>query len=703
MKKLNHANTNNSQKKKKLPLSNYIIGTFLVLILMLTLLFSSIKVVSSVNSLLKESEQEVDYSLLKNQVYFSNWIKEQSDFLESFAQETQIKQLYNDPQAMEAYFNQRIADIPILESLYMGLENGAFIDSTGYIPSADFIAKNRPWYQAALNTNDIVLTPPYLSIPTDGMSISLSKRILLDGAIVGVIGLDVSVNSLVELVQNSLSDNGSYVFIMDANNRILMHPNERFAPKDEVFVELIGATGPQYQVLIDAIKQNDQKLIKIRDIENKEKFLKYDQIDGTDWSIVASYPTDHFKSAIFSEIFIYLSLFIVVMVIAVIVISLFSKKYIAPLEKISKSLDEISGGKLDTQLPEIEETSLEVGNLYYSLAKVRTMLNSYIVEIIEVTEQLSNGDFTTSIKTEYIGDFQAIKTSLNKIITSLNKTFTGFNIVANQISTGSDQVANSAQALAQGATEQAASVTEFSDSVALITGQVKETAKNAESAANFSSEATQKLVVSNDQMQKLLLAMYDINSKSGEIKKIIKTIEDIAFQTNILALNAAVEAARAGSAGKGFAVVANEVGNLASKSADAAKITTSLIESSVNAIQNGTKIADITAEALTQVINNSEQSAQLVLQIADAAQEQSLAVSQICLGIEQISSVIQMNSATSEETAACAEELSSQSTLMKETIGKFKLLENNKNQQQSYNRNHSSSYEFIDNDSNSKY
>lgn len=243
------------------------------------------------------------------------------------------------------------------------------------------------------------------------------------------------------------------------------------------------------------------------------------------------------------------------------------------------------------------------------------------------------------------------------------------------LSSGAEQVASSSQALAQGATEQAAAVEQLSASVSMISGQINDNADNAKKADGMAIKATSSIQSSNQQMGQLMASMNTIESKSHEISKIIKTIEDIAFQTNILALNAAVEAARAGSAGKGFAVVADEVRNLAAKSADAAKNTTALIEDSVSSIADGVRLAEIANKELNEAVQNVVSTTELISEITKATGEQALAVSQVTIGVDQISSVVQTNSATSEETAAASEELSTQADMLKKLTETFQMSE----------------------------
>lgn len=255
----------------------------------------------------------------------------------------------------------------------------------------------------------------------------------------------------------------------------------------------------------------------------------------------------------------------------------------------------------------------------------------------------------------------------------LSSTLSQINQAANQVSAGSDQVSSGAQALSQGATEQASSVEELAATITDISGQVKSNAESALNAKEKSEMAGTEIAASNQKMQELIAAMEEISKSSQEIGKVIKTIEDIAFQTNILALNAAVEAARAGAAGKGFAVVADEVRNLASKSADAAKSTTALIEGAITAVSNGTQLVDVTAKSLLSVVTGTQEVASIVNDISTASAEQASSIAQVTQGIDQISSVVQTNSATAEESAAASEELSGQAQMLNNLVGQFKL------------------------------
>lgn len=286
-------------------------------------------------------------------------------------------------------------------------------------------------------------------------------------------------------------------------------------------------------------------------------------------------------------------------------------------------------------------------------------------------EQISTGDFTATPTS--LGDKDLIGNSIIKVLDDLNDVLSDVSNVTREVNSGANQISNASQALSQGATEQASSIEELSATINNINQAVKLSAENAQTASGIAAKAGETMEIANDKMKEMVSAMGNISHASHEISKIIKTIEDIAFQTNILALNASVEAARAGAAGKGFAVVANEVGSLASKSAQASKSTASLIETSVNAVDAGTKIVDDTAKSLIEVGISAGQVVEKVNEIAAASEQQSESLSQVTIGVDQISGVVQTNSATAEESAASAEELNAQANLLSQNVARFKL------------------------------
>lgn len=375
---------------------------------------------------------------------------------------------------------------------------------------------------------------------------------------------------------------------------------------------------------------------------------------------------------LFIMLFINGILLIVVLLITIFIYNINKKRVIKPLNLIEKCFAEMADGNLQNTIA-LESDASEIGQLTASLKKMQLMLTTYIKDISTILGSMAEGNMTSRIDRDYIGDFKGIKASINNISDSLRETLSQINQAADQVSSGSEQVSSGAQALSQGASNQADSLEELSRSITKLSEQILYNAQSAAESSELSNNAADQLIVANKQMEQLMAAMADISKKSDKIGSINKVIEDIAFQTNILALNAAVEAARAGAAGKGFAVVADEVRNLASKSAQASKNTTELVENSIKSINEGTKLAAVAANTLEKVLMSTKQSNELSSKISVSTNEQTVAVAGVTSEIEQISAVVQTNSATAEESAAASEELSGQAQMLKNLVEKFQL------------------------------
>ncbi len=363
----------------------------------------------------------------------------------------------------------------------------------------------------------------------------------------------------------------------------------------------------------------------------------------------------------------------VALVITLVLSTYLTSAITRPLRELEKSAEKIVGGNFDFSITYTSKD--ELGKLAEAFRNMTVILESVISDASRLLSEMADGNFDVRTKAEdrYVGSFQSLLGSIRKLNRGLSSTLGQINASADQVAAGSGQVSDGAQALSQGATEQASAVEELASTIAGISSQVKDTAENAAVARKQSNTAEDEVETCNKQMQEMITAMEEITRTSNQIGNIIKTIESIAFQTNILALNASVEASRAGTAGKGFAVVADEVRSLAGKSTEASKDTAELIESSIKAVNRGTEIANSTAKSLVKVVEGVRTVSTKVDMIAAAAEEQAGAVEQVTVGVDQISSVVQTNSATAQESAAASEELSSQAEMLKNLVSQFIL------------------------------
>ena len=344
---------------------------------------------------------------------------------------------------------------------------------------------------------------------------------------------------------------------------------------------------------------------------------------------------------------------------------------IEPIREASKVLQDLAQGNLHTKV--MGEYKGDHAKIKEDLNQSIVSLEAYVSEITKTLEEMGRGNLNQEISTEFRGDFAAIKNSLNDINVQLSTTLSDIDGVSAQVEAGAIQISDSGQALAQGTTEQASSIQELTASIEEVADETKANAVRANEANQRAMAVRENAAVGNRQMSKMVAAMAEINTSSKNISQIIKVIDDIAFQTNILALNAAVEAARAGQHGKGFAVVAQEVRNLAVRSSEAANKTTSLIEGSIKKVEIGTRIADETAVSLKEILSEIEKVADLVRNIALASGDQAREIVQINQGIDQVSMVVQTNSATAEQSAAASEELSGQAQLLKQMVSTFEI------------------------------
>ena len=461
---------------------------------------------------------------------------------------------------------------------------------------------------------------------------------------------------------------------------------EERASLDQALKDL-AAVAPQFQTQLDAIQEEltDVSSYRAQILEEAWKFTEegnarayelyrggyHDSFEKVRMSLVEltedvdkQIAEDYANSQRTAIVATSITVFIFILAIAVIALFtiVLTRQIVTPVRDLEQAATLVAGGNLDTEIDYVSDD--EIGILANSIRSLVSALKNIILDIDFLLDQMAGGNFAVHTKAEqyYVGSFNSVLLSMRKLKERLSDTLQQIDESADQVNSGSGQVSSGAQALAQGATEQASSVQELAATIKEISVKIEATAEHAQTAKAENLQAHELIQICSGHMGDLLNAMGSISDKSKEIGKVIKTIEDIAFQTNILALNAAVEAARAGSAGKGFAVVADEVRNLATKSQEASKSSAALIEETVKAVEEGSKLSDDTEKALRDVVDSAKKILDAVTLISDATQEQSYAVSQVTTGVDQISSVVQTNSATAEESAAASEELSGQAS-----------------------------------------
>jgi len=592
------------------------------------------------------------------------------------------------------------AETTLLDSIYSSLSNndtyvgiGVFLEPNAFYQGIENYApymsrtdaekrklmvypysmySQKDYYLKAKENKGLNLTNAYEDeSATGGWIVSVIEPIMYKDEFKGIVIIDMDMSSFEIIEQKDERFESLYSNVFDTNGHIMFSMNEE-------------AKGKQLSDILPA--DSMEKLQSYLDqgepfnthIENeKGDLVQFNarplKIEGVTWWVAIEVSEKEYTKAISNMIMLAVPLSVLGIALLVGFSYFFIKKSLNPLKKIADVGESVAEGDFSKEINYPYQD--EIGQIAKSMEKVVERIRSIIQDLAGKLEQIAKGNFSFEFwNTQlYNGEYEPLLNSLYDILDDLNVTMGEIQNSSHMVNSSAMQVSGSAQSLSQGATEQASSIEELSATMNDISVKIKETAEMSQHASGLSKETGSAVGTSNQKMNEMSRAMQDITEKSQEISKIIKTIDDIAFQTNILSLNAAIEAARAGAAGKGFAVVADEVGNLAQKSAKAAQNTSSLIEETIEAVNKGARITEETAESLSVVSQKTEKINGIITSISSASEEEAEGIKQLTTGLDQISSVVQSNTATAEESAAASQELSGQADRLNELLEKFQL------------------------------
>lgn len=645
------------------------------------LVFSGFLISSNVKKTVTEQAKqklEADSTAVSNEVsdFFTQFLSGASQAASNYQMETFIQNVSGSQRLNQAlgYEEAKITldkmaavDTENILSAWVGdFDSSQITQSDGFNSDIGWDITSRPYYQVK-NTKKAMLTEPYIDASTGQLIVSAAAPILdyQTGDAIGAVGYDIMLSQVSEIMKKYKVGREGFIILVTDTGQVIYHPNSEYIQKK--VSELSWTDQVKQAFTSDFTGRMDYTM------DGVACSGAMNEVKSSGWYVLSGMPLSEIMESYYTSVRTILIIFGVGLVILIVIIYFISMGISRPVKRLAGIADQIAAGNLDVavDVKSSDETGLVAIALNKTVHKLKDYIN-YIDEIAGVLNQISDNNLIFELKYDYAGEFAKIKVSMLQIQQNLVHTLEQITQASSEVASGSGHVASGAQALSQGTTEQASSIEELAATISEVSDQVKRNANASKEADQLVKNVAAELNNGQQQMQELSRAMEDINKSSDEIGKIIKTIEDIAFQTNILALNAAVEAARAGSAGKGFAVVADEVRNLASKSAEAAKGTTALIEASIRSVEHGTALAGETAGTMFKVVGEAQKAAQTIDQIAKESERQAGAIGQVAIGIEQISGVVQSNSATAEESAAASQQLSGQASVLQSLVKQFK-------------------------------
>lgn len=653
---------NKSGVRKRLTLTITLTAAFVVMIV------SVIACIIAVTNHQEQKKQAVAASLDSCKNLMDSWFNEKIALLEFMAMDAADRDLTADRDEYLKFLQYSTEMDSEIFACYVGFSDKSYLFSDEWAPDY-YDPTDRSWYALAINADGTVVDGPYTDALTQRMVITISRKFISKNGLTGSIAIDVFLDTLSEYVSDLHVDENGYALMTDADGSIITHKNTDFQAvldenENDVFTDITEVM-KGYSANMDTAS-----LPYITDYNGETARYCETELESTGWKLGYVLNNTEYNEVYLRIILIFVGVLIGFSLFILLIMNLLLKASFAPLRKIAVKAENVEQGILDVNFDYSADD--EIGTVCRTIENNNASIKKYINDISYRLEGIAHGDFSRSSDTQYIGDYVTIKESLDRISTDLSGVFDGIERASGDVAESAGEVSDGSTLLAESVAKQTEIIDNIVQGISTVSANIESNVSGTDDARKIALNTAEVVNTSNEQMSQLLGAMDEISSASEEIKNIINTIEDIAFQTNILALNASIEAARAGEAGKGFAVVADEVRNLAAKSSEASEQTAELIERSVNAVMHGRKIADDTSESLLKVVEHTEKIDEIIVRINEASHEQRTQIGTLNEQVDLVSNYVISASASAKESAEAAQELNGDATLLRNIVKNYR-------------------------------
>ncbi len=657
-----------SEKGKRKSLRARIIITIGIVVTLAIYLISTGANIITMN-LYKEQMSEIISSKLDEcNVELNAWLQQKTAFTKFIAQEAAARGYIDDGDKCRKFLADCAARDEEIYDAYIGFPNSTIYFGSGWEPTIEELDPvTRGWYISAASSDDVVITDPYIDAQSGKLVITCSVKITRDGEFAGVLAQDIFIDEIQNVVNELSIDENGYALLCTKDGTLIVHENPDYSMG-------VDSSGNQTTHNISEAFEN---LTVTSDeasdsVDYSGEKVKYNEVGVglTDWRLGYAVNSSEYNEKIKDTVVMFLVMTVVFSVVILLIVTVLIRSAFKPLTVMAEKSKEVSAGNLSVSFG--YDKNDEIGDVCGAIEENNRVVKNYIDDIENRLGAISHGNFSVESEVEYIGDYSAIKASLDSISQSLGEVFSGIDDASAAVFSGAEGVSTESNQLSESVSRQTEIIENIVSGMKDLSEKIDNNVSRTDSARNAAHGTMSAVEEEDARMTRLLEAMKEISESSDKIKNIIGTIEDIAFQTNILALNASVEAARAGVAGKGFAVVADEVRNLAGKSAEASLNTSKLIEQSAEAVNRGMKIAEDTSSSLGEVVSRTEEIDKIIVEINEESHDQRTRVDEVNEMISRVSDYVSACAANAEESAAASEELNGQAASLKQMLDKFR-------------------------------